>query len=207
MDYLQLLVERYPALLPALPSIKRALSLFETGFKEGGKLLIAGNGGSAADALHIAGELGKSFAKKRPLPQNIRENLVLWEGGGNIANKLEAGLPAIALPGSVSLSTAILNDTDGDVIFAQQVVSLGRTGDVFLGISTSGNAKNVYYAALAAKACALKVIALTGAGGGLLAPVSDAAIIVPESETWKIQELHLPIYHALCLELEERFFQ
>jgi D-sedoheptulose 7-phosphate isomerase len=170
--------------------------------------LIAGNGGSASDAEHIAGELMKTFAKKRELPGSFIRDItsVDEEISQYLIPRLQPGLPAIALSGHASLNTACINDIDGNITFAQQVYGYGKEGDVFLGISTSGNSKNVLYAAAVARAKKLKIIALTGAGGGILKRFADVCIRVPETETYKIQELHLPVYHLLCMMLEDHFF-
>jgi D-sedoheptulose 7-phosphate isomerase len=177
-------------------------------FAKGGKLLIAGNGGSAADAGHIAGEMMKNLVKKRKLDEACISNIKETDGeiAGYLISHLQPGLPAIDLSSQASIITAAINDIDSNIIFTQQVYSYGKEGDVFLGISTSGNAKNVLYAAAAAKAKQLRVIALSGGSGGALRRFADVSIIVPETETYKIQELHLPIYHCLCLMIEERFF-
>lgn len=202
------LIKRYPILEKNREEITKTYELLEECFAAGGKLLIAGNGGSAADSEHIVGELMKGFVKRRPVSENMAEALkaVDMERGAALAQKLQNGLPAIALTNHAALSSAFANDVDGMMSYAQQVNGYGAAGDVFLGISTSGNAENVMYAAVTAKAKGMKVIGLTGKDGGKLAKIADAAIIVPEQETYKIQELHLPIYHALCLMLEERFF-
>lgn len=208
MAYLEELISRYPVLEPMKSSIWEAYDILRECFEEGHKLLVAGNGGSAADSEHIVGELMKGFVKRRPVPQDMAEKLErIDEGAGKeLALKLQGGLPAIALSGHPALSTAFLNDVDGEMIYAQQVYGYGQEGDVLLGISTSGNASNIYYALVAAKAKGMKVIGLTGKDGGKLGQSSDVALIVPEQETFKIQELHLPIYHGLCLMLEEYFF-
>ena len=190
---IQELVKRYPVLDAVKDQIEEAYKILETCYENGGKLLIAGNGGSAADSDHIVGELMKGFVKRRPV-------------SAELAKKLQGGLPAIALTNHAALSSAFANDVDGMLSYAQQVNGYGKAGDVFLGISTSGNAENVMYAAVTAKAKGMKVIGLTGKTGGKLAKIADVAIIVPEQETYKIQELHLPIYHALCLMLEDRFY-
>lgn len=202
------LIRRYPVLKGVRGEIERTYEILEACYENGGKLLIAGNGGSAADAEHIVGELMKGFVKRRPVPQAMREALITVdpERGGLLAQKLQGGLPAIALTNHAALSSAFANDVDGTLSYAQQVNGYGDEGDVFLGISTSGNAENVMYAAVTAKARGMKVLALTGKDGGKLGRLADVAIIVPEQETYKIQELHLPIYHALCLMLEERFY-
>lgn len=205
---LEELISRYPVLEGVRGDIVRVYELLEECYTRGGKLLIAGNGGSCADAEHIVGELMKGFVKRRPLPDEMKERLKEADAahGALLAESLQEGLMAIALDGHPGLSTAFANDVDADMVYAQQVWGYGREGDVFLGISTSGNAKNVDYAVTAARARGLKVAGLTGKTGGLLGKRADAAVIVPESETFKIQELHLPIYHVWCLLLEERFF-
>lgn len=208
MKYLEELVERYPVLDVVKDDVRKAYELLEACYEQGGKLLIAGNGGSCADAEHIVGELMKGFVKRREVSDSFAECLRNADGvrGAELAKKLQGGLPAIALTGHAGLSTAYLNDVDGDLIFAQQTYGYGRPGDVLIGISTSGNAKNVMYAMTVAKALGMKTIGLTGKDGGALKREADVSVVVPETETFKIQELHLPVYHALCLMLEERFF-
>lgn len=208
MDHLALLINRYPVLEPVKEAIFQAYCLLEKCYEGGGKLLIGGNGGSSADSEHIVGELMKGFCKKRQVPEAFAGKLMEAdkERGKCLAEKLQQGLPAIALTGHTALSTAYLNDVDGLLTIAQQLYGYGKKGDVFLGISTSGNSENILYAAAAARAMEIPVIALTGKDGGRLAEAADVAIIVPEQETYRIQELHLPVYHALCLMLEERFF-
>ncbi|GHV82275.1 phosphoheptose isomerase [Spirochaetia bacterium] len=208
MDYLQQLITRYPQLAGIRDSINRAYTLLIKTFEKKGKLLAAGNGGSAADADHIVGELMKGFVKERKAPHEFGAKLASLdaEAGAFLGGHLQQGLPAIALANHTALTTACINDIDGSIIYAQQIYGYGVPGDLFLGISTSGNAKNILYAILTAKAKGLKTIALTGKDGGLIRKHADVSIIVPETETYKIQELHLPIYHALCLMLEEYFF-
>lgn len=203
------LMERYPVLERVKEPLLEAYQVLETCYTNGGKLLVAGNGGSCADAEHIVGELMKGFVKRRPLPDELKTRMCETdeEHGRRLADSLQGSLMAIALTGHPGLSTAFANDVDADMIYAQQLCGYGVPGDVFLGISTSGNAKNVDYAVTAAKAKGLKVIGLTGKDGGKLGRRADVAVIVPETETFKIQELHLPVYHALCLLLEERFFE
>lgn len=200
---------RYPVLEKNREDILKAYEVLETCYRTGGKLLVAGNGGSCADAEHIVGELMKGFKKRRPLSEELQRRLVMEDTnhGEELARSLQGSLRAIALDGHPGLSTAFANDVDADMIFAQQVSGYGDKEDVFLGISTSGNSKNVDYAVTVAKAKGLSVIGLTGKDGGLLGKRADVAIIVPETETFKIQELHLPIYHILCLMLEEAFFE
>lgn len=208
MKYLEELVKRYPVLDAVKDDVRKAYELLEACYEQGGKLLIAGNGGSCADAEHIVGELMKGFVKRREVSDSFAECLRNADEvrGAELAKKLQGGLPAIALTGHAGLSTAYLNDVDGDLIFAQQTYGYGRPGDVLIGISTSGNAKNVMYAMTVAKALGMKTIGLTGKDGGALKREADVSVVVPETETFKIQELHLPVYHALCLMLEERFF-
>ncbi len=206
--HLEGLIKRYPVLNVCYEDILKAYSILEECYLNDGKLLIAGNGGSAADAEHIAGELMKRFKKPRPVSDEFRKMLVSIdpERGDNLAKNLERSLMAIPLVAHEALTTAYINDVDGLGVFAQQLFGFGRKGDVFLGISTSGNSKNIMSATVVARAMGIKVIGLTGNNGGQLASVADVAIRVPETETYKIQELHLPVYHCLCLLLEERFF-
>ncbi len=206
--YLRELTDRYPVLEPVEGSIRQAYEIIKECFESGHKLLVAGNGGSAADSEHIVGELMKGFVKSRRVSEDMARKLeaIGGEAGRELADKLQGGLPAMALTGHPGLSTAFLNDVDGEMIYAQQVYGYGEEGDVLLGISTSGNAVNLHYALIAAKAKGMKVVGLTGKDGGRLGRHADAAVVVPEQETYKIQELHLPIYHALCLMLEEHFF-
>ena len=174
-----------------------------------GKVLIAGNGGSAADADHITGELMKGFVKKRRPPALFRESLSQItdsETADRLAGQIQEGLPAINLANHNALITAAINDISGSIIYAQQVYAYADKNDVFIGISTSGNSENVYLAMLTAKVRGLKTIALTGSSGGKIAKLADVSIKVPETETYKVQELHLPVYHCICLMLEERFF-
>ena len=208
VKHIDLLISRYPKLEECRQQIMEAYMILEECFDSEGKLLIAGNGGSAADAEHIAGELMKSFKLPRPVPLEFANRMqdIDAERGKILAKNLERGLPAIPLVAHEALSTAYLNDVDGFGVFAQQLYGFGRSGDVFLAISTSGNSKNVLNAAIVAKALEMKVIGLTGNDGGELVKVADAVIKVPEMETYQIQELHLPVYHCLCLMLEERFF-
>ncbi len=208
MAHLDELVSRYPGLEREKEKIMDAYEILEQSYTQGGKLLVAGNGGSAADAEHIVGELMKGFVKPRKVDETLVQKLMLADRkmGEELAQKLQGALPAIALVGHAALSTAYLNDVDPMLGFAQQLNGYGKTEDVFLGISTSGNSKNILYACAVAKAKGMKVIGLTGRDGGKLVDLADVAIIVPEEETFKIQELHLPVYHTLCLMLEERFF-
>lgn len=206
--HIELLVERYLSLAPIKDDIVAAYLLLAESYQNGGKLLIAGNGGSAADAEHMVGELMKSFKLRRKVENDFAQKLVAedQELGKVLAENLQGALPAIALDGHLSLSTAYMNDCEPLLCFAQQVNGFGRPGDVFVGISTSGNSKNVLYAAVAARAKGMKVLGLTGANDSKLKELSDVCIQVPQTETYMVQELHLPIYHCLCLMLEDKFF-
>lgn len=206
--HVDLLLERYPILDIIKQDIINAYLIMEECYENGGKLLIAGNGGSAADSEHIAGELMKCFKIQRPVSEEYAKRLIEIDPdrGPGLAKKLERSLMAIPLVAHEALTTAYINDVDGLSVFAQQLMGFGRKGDVFLGISTSGNSKNIMNATVVARASGIKVIGLTGSAGGELAEVSDVAIKVPETETYMIQELHLPVYHCLCLMLEDRFF-
>lgn len=208
MKHIDLLMERYPSLESAKDDIVAAYLLLEESYKNGGKLLVAGNGGSAADAEHIVGELMKGFKLPRKPEADFAEKLVEenQELGSVLAENLQGALPAIALDGHPALSTAYMNDCEPLLCFAQQVNGYGKSGDVFLGISTSGNSKNVLFAATTAHAKGMKVIGLTGAKDSKLKDMSDVCIKAPQTETYMIQELHLPIYHCLCLMLEDKFF-
>ena len=205
---LELLLERYPALTPCKESILQAFHVLWQSYEKGGKLLVAGNGGSAADAEHIVGELMKSFVLPRKLSSAFSQRLleVDEELGQTLQMHLQGALPAIALDGHLSLSTAYMNDCEPLLCFAQQVNGFGVAGDVFLGISTSGNSKNILYAAVTARAKGMSVIGLTGEKESALSRFADVCIRVPRTMTYQIQELHLPVYHCLCLMLEEAFF-
>ena len=198
------LTDRYPKLQICKDDIKKAYDLLSQCFAGGNKLLVCGNGGSAADAEHIVGELMKGFKCQRKLNDNYKERLknIDVEMGDKLAENLQGTLPAIALDGHIALSTAYMNDCDPQLCFAQQVNGYGKKGDVLLGISTSGNSKNVVYAAVTAKAKGMMVIGLTGEKNSKMSEMSDVCIRVPETETFKVQELHLPVYHCLCLMLE-----
>lgn len=206
--HIDLLIERYPVLEEVREDIINAYLVMEECYENDGKLLIAGNGGSAADAEHIAGELMKRFKTPRPVTSEFAEKLIKIDPvrGENLAKNLERGLMAIPLVAHEALTTAYINDVDGLGVFAQQLFGFGRPNDVFLGISTSGNSKNIMSATVVARALGLKVIGLTGATGGELATVANVSVKVPATETYMIQELHLPIYHCWCLMLEDRFF-
>lgn len=206
--HLEVLIQRYPELSSNKENIEKAYVLLEECYENGGKLLVAGNGGSAADSEHIVGELMKGFENERKLHANYKEALINSdkELGKILADNLQMALPAIALDGHIALNTAYMNDCEPFLCFAQQVNGYGKNGDVFLAISTSGNSKNILYAATVAKAKGMKVIGLTGANDSRLSEMADITIHSSHTRTYMIQEHHLPIYHCLCLMLEERFF-
>lgn len=207
-QYIEQLGNRYPVLRGNKKEIVSAYELLVESYEKGGKLLIAGNGGSAADADHIVGELMKGFVRPRRVSEELEIRLSESDPvmGTELAEKLQGALPAIALSNHNSLNTAFLNDVDGTMCFAQQVLGYGKKEDVLLVISTSGNSRNVLYAAVTAKAIGMKVIALTGSEGGRLCTTADVTIAVGAKETYQAQELHLPVYHCLCLMLEEHFW-
>lgn len=206
--HIMLLIDRYPKLQSCRQSIIDAYLLMEECYLHDGKLLVAGNGGSAADAEHIVGELMKRFKTPRPVTNEYAKKLKAIDPviGEELSNKLEGSLMAIPLVAHEALTTAYANDVDALGVFAQQLFGYGRKGDIFLGISTSGNSKNIINAAVVAKASEMKIIGLTGEYGGKMREVADVMVKVPEIETYMIQELHLPIYHCWCLMLEDRFF-
>lgn len=208
LKYIDYLIDRYPVLEECKECIIEAYLLLEECYMKGRKLLIAGNGGSAADAEHMAGELMKKFKIPRPISKELRERLIETDPirGKSLAKNLECPLRAIPLVSHEALMTAYMNDVDGVSVFAQEVFGFGEEGDVFLGISTSGDSENIIYAAVIAKTVGIKVLGLTGIEGGELAKIADVCIKVPQSETYIIQEYHLPIYHCLCLMLEDKFF-
>jgi D-sedoheptulose 7-phosphate isomerase len=208
MAFLEGLLARYPALASCRGEIVSAFRTLEGCFAGGGKLLVCGNGGSSADADHIVGELMKGYLKARPLPQRLREALAARdpELGQPLASRLQGALPAVNISAQSALSTAFANDVSAELVFAQQVLGLGRPGDVLLGISTSGGARNVLAALAAARACGLATIGLTGKAGGKMPGLCDVLIRVPAALTYEVQELHLPVYHCLCAMIEERFF-
>lgn len=209
MKHIDELCIRYPVLSVCKNDIEKAAEALIESFENGGKLLVAGNGGSCADSDHISGELLKSFVKKRRPSAELIDSIrkINPETGDYLSDKLQGSLPVIALTNNTALMTASLNDVDGNVMFAQQVNGYGKEGDIFLGISTSGNSKDIVYPTVVAKAKGLRTVALTGKDGGKLKGIADICIVVPEQETFKIQELHLPVYHALCLEVEEYFWR
>lgn len=201
MEILNELYVRYPQLKGCEGEIAKAFDLLLSCYRNGGKVLTCGNGGSAADAEHIVGELLKKFRKHRDIDIGIAAKLL-----PELVAKLEGALPAVSLVSMSGILTAFANDVAWETAFAQQVYGLGKPGDVLIALSTSGNSANCVNAAFVAKAKGMKVVSMTGAGGGKLGDLADAAIKVPETETYKIQELHLPVYHALCAALEEKLF-
>jgi D-sedoheptulose 7-phosphate isomerase len=205
---IEILFKRYPELSCVKNEILEAISIIRDAFKNGNRLYICGNGGSAADAEHIVGELMKGFLMKRELPTELinRFEGEFGEEGKSIAINLQQGLPAIALTSHPALSTAFNNDVDPSLTFAQQLFSLAKSGDVLLAITTSGNSDNILKALKVAKILGVNTITLTGKDGGKSKELSECTIVVPSNETYMIQELHLPIYHALCADLEESFY-
>jgi D-sedoheptulose 7-phosphate isomerase len=201
------LVERYPKLAEVKDQTGIAAEIIISSFASGGKLLICGNGGSAADSGHIAGELMKGFEHKRPLDEKSRAELLKFgDRGRMLAGKLQQAFPVISLSAHEALITAVANDNDPYLIFAQQVVAYGNEKDTLLAISTSGNSQNVIDAIITAKAMKLKVIGLTGHTGGMMTELCDHIIRVPETRTSYVQELHFPVYHAICMIIEDHFF-
>lgn len=205
---LEILFQRYPALESCRSAIEEAFELMRSCYMRGGKVMVCGNGGSAADSMHIVGELMKGFVRPRKLgcEWKARFDAACPEMTQYLMDNLQGALPAISLAGEIALSTAYANDQAPDLSFAQQVFGQGKAGDVLLGISTSGNSANVLYAAGVARAMDIAVIGMTNEKGGKLKEMSSACICVPGTETYQVQEYHLPVYHALCLALEEEFF-
>lgn len=208
MTQIERLMERFPVLEACREDIWKAFEILKRTYEKSGMLLVCGNGGSGADSEHIVGELMKEFAIKRPLPREEREKLeaVSAENGTLLGEHLQGSLPAIPLTGNIALSTAFANDAVPELVFAQQVYGYGNKNSSLMGISTSGNSQNVIYALEVAKTKGMETIGLTGEGGGRMKELCDVCICVPASCTPDIQELHLPVYHALCRMIEEEFF-
>ena len=208
MTRIEQLISTYPELESCAPDIESAFQMLSTCYRNGGKVLTCGNGGSAADAEHIVGELMKGYLLKRPVPEEMRAKLISTspQNGDYLASHLQGGLPAISLVSQTSLLSAVANDTAADMVYAQQVYAYGYEGDALIGISTSGNARNVIQAMQVARALSLQTIGLTGPTGGALKPLCEVCICVPGGNTPAIQERHLPIFHVLCAMLEEEFF-
>jgi len=205
---LEELIERYPELSAVENEIQKAAESLIACFEQGGKVLVCGNGGSSSDSDHIVAELMNGFEKMRPIADKLKNQLAEISGdrGAYLAEKLQQGFPAISLTAHSTLITAIANDTDASLIFAQQVVGYGNIGDVLIAISTSGNSQNVIDGLITARAKGLKVIGLTGKTGGRMKPFCDVLINVSGSRTAYIQELHLPVYHTICAMIENHFF-
>lgn len=202
------LVLRYPMLGKNSNMILQAIDCIARCYKSGNKILVCGNGGSASDALHIVGELMKSFILPRKLEREIEEKIRSKSKNAEyIIKNTQMAIPAISLVNEISLLTAFSNDVASDLNFAQQVIGYGKPGDILMALSTSGNSNNVVYAAEVANALGMSVISLTGKSGGQLKDISDILINVPESATFKIQELHLPVYHAICMAIETEIFK
>ena len=204
----ELLFERYPRLEVCRKDIKKAYDLLLKTYDKNKKMLIAGNGGSAADSEHITGELMKRFKTLRPINKALSEKLISIDKtrGERLSKNLEMPLRAVPLTSHIAITTAYMNDADATGVFAQQMLGYGDKGDVFLAISTSGNSENIICACVVAKALGIKIIGLTGEKESKLSEIADICIRVPETETYKIQELHLPVYHSLCLMLESHYF-
>lgn len=205
-NFINDLTERYPALSSCAPSVNRAVAAILDCYSAGGKLLLCGNGGSAADCEHIAGEMLKGFMMKREPDQHELMGLALALGSEEQAAKLQRGVSAIPLPSISATLSAFANDVDPELVFAQLVFALSRRGDILICLSTSGNSKNVLAAAKVANSLGVKTIALTGKNGGELKNICDVCICVPAEETYKVQEYHLPVYHAICAEVERILF-
>ena len=207
--FLQEMLNRYNILTPLANKIEESARLIINSYRNGGKVLVCGNGGSCSDSDHIVGELMKSFEGYRPLDEDLKLRMqeVSPERGAFLSGKLQQGLPAISLTAHNALITAVSNDLDGEVIFAQQVTGYGNAGDVLIGLSSSGNSQDVLDAMIVAKAKGLKTIGLTGATGGKMKAFCDVLINVPEKRTAYVQELHLPVYHAICMMVESEMFK
>ena len=208
MSVLDELTIRYPVLQPVKNEISKAAKSITNCYRQGGKLLVCGNGGSSSEADHIVGEMMKGFENSRPLNAVVKDELLIAGGerGRYLSEKLQQGLPAISLSAHSSLITAVANDTDASLIFAQQVMSYGKQGDILLALSTSGNAQNVIDAIITARANGMTTIGLTGVSGGRMGFLCDILINVPLKETAFVQELHLPVYHAICRIVESDIF-
>ena len=205
METLSQLIKRYPALASCENEIIEGTNMLIEAYKNGNRLYICGNGGSAADADHIVGELMKGFLKKRPLTKVQLSSFDTDDIA--LAKGLMQGLPAISLHSQTAFLTAFLNDEDPTLLYAQALFALGKSGDILLAISTSGNSQNTVNAAKVARAIGCKVISLVGAKSCALDALSDIIIHANHTETYQIQELHLPIYHYLCAAVEDYFFK
>jgi len=205
-----MIYKRYPVLESCRPAIDDATAALVRCFETGGKLLVCGNGGSCADSDHIVGELMKGFLSRRPVDEKLTEELkkigIMTSEAVDMTKKLQGALPAISLSSQTALLSAFANDVDPEMVYAQMVLGYGRPGDLLLCLSTSGNSRNVIAAAKIAKAIDLTTVAMTGEAESALSRLCDITIRVPETETYKVQELHLPVYHNLCMRVEEHFF-
>lgn len=207
MTELEILLERYPSLVGCSGALNDAAEMMCASFRSGGKLVLAGNGGSASDCEHIVGELEKEFKIHRKRNANFdRDFLKYYPQDGELLSKLTPAVPAVSLVSGVSINTAMINDIGAEVMYAQRAYAMCRSGDVFMGISTSGNSRAVIAAMKVAKVLGCKVIALTGKTGGLMKEYADILINVPEEQTYRVQELHLPVYHYLCAQTERELF-
>jgi D-sedoheptulose 7-phosphate isomerase len=208
IDHLSALIRRYPVLDSSKHDLAQALEVLINVYESNGKLLVCGNGGSASDCEHIVGELMKGFMLPRSIldVQASRLKELAGELGVEIASRLQSALPAVSLSSQHALITAVANDTHGDMIFAQQVQGLGKCGDAILGITTSGNSRNVINALITARSLGMTTLSLTGRSGGKVLSWVDVAIRVSADNVVEIQELHLPVYHYLCMALESHFF-
>lgn len=208
MNHWHTLLHRYPELRPLEAELDAALAICLNVYRAGGKLLLCGNGGSAADCDHIVGELMKGFMQKRPLPEAVRERFEQAAPGEGraIAAQLQGALPAISLNAHAALMSAVANDIDAELVFAQQVLGYAGPHDALLALSTSGSSANVVRAAQTARAAGIPVVGFTGRSGGRLRELSDALLAVPADSTPDIQERHLPLYHALCIAIEKELF-
>lgn len=209
MNYINEMIKENKDLLFLKKDLEKAVDMILTCFKNGNKLLLCGNGGSASDSAHIMGELMKSFCKKRKIDETVLNNLIdicKKEDLELYRDYLEQGLPCIDLTAFNSLNTAFINDSKGDLVFANSVLGLGKSGDVLFGITTSGNSKNILHAVNVAKAKGMNTIVLTGRDGGKIKKLADISIVSSKNDTYKIQEDHIKIYHTLCLEIEEKIF-
>ena len=206
------LINRLPVLAAIRQQIAQAAGMLIDTYRDGGKVLICGNGGSAADSEHIAGELLKGFMLRRPLSEQLRQDITSHLAGrgqkldDDVLPRLQIGLPAVSLVSQTAIGSAIANDLGADLVYAQQTLALGRPGDVLIGLSTSGNARNVLQAVLVAGGLGMKTLAMTGSTGGLLDQAADLCLKMPAGSTPLIQELHLPVYHVLCAIVEQYFF-
>lgn len=203
------LLERYPCLSVCKNDIEKSAELLYSVASKGGKILVCGNGGSSADSDHIVGELMKGFLKKRRMSDIDREKFraALGDEAQLFTENLQGAIPAVSLSAQTAISSAFINDVEPSLVYAQMVYGLGKAGDLLIGISTSGNSENVVNALLCAKAMGLSTISLTGEKESKLSKSAEVTVKVPERETFKVQELHLPIYHYLCASLEDKMFE